>query len=199
MAQSKLDIWNFSLAQIGHTKRVVSPTEKTAERRRCEESYDFYRKALLTMAKWNFATVVETLTPTANTPTGWTYEYVYPSGCLKAIEIAKASAQLDPIPYKAGSVYDASTGAQRVIWTDEYQAKLVYVRNVTDTTMYTPLFEMTLAHLMGVPLARMIPKSTKLPTEMFQLAQFYFDEAVRAGEVEATDAELPEPEWITNR
>ena len=199
MATEKTDVYNLGLIHIGHTKRVTSPTEKTTERRNCEAVYDPYRKALLTMAKWGFGTVSQTLTLTGNTPTGYDYEYVYPTGCLKALEIARASAQLPKIPFKAGSIIDSDGDHQRVIWTNKEDASLIFIYDVEDVKMFTPLFNLTLAHYMGVTLSRLMAKSTKTPTEMFQLAQYYYNQAIISGEVEAEDFELPEPDWITDR
>lgn len=201
MAQDKLDIWNLGLISVGHSKKVVSPTEKTTERRHCESLYDPYRKALLTMNKWAFATITQPLTATSNTPpTGWAYEYVYPNGCLKAVEIHRASASLPEIPFKKGAVYDEATSThQLVIWTNEPDASLVWIRDVDDPKFFTPLFDLTLAHYMGITLSRLLSKSTKTPQEMFQAAQYYQNEAVIAGEVEGDDFEYPEPDWITDR
>ena len=200
MATDKTDIYNLGLIHVGHTKRVTSPTEKTTERRHCEALYDPYREALLTMAKWSFATVTETLTLTGNSPTGYDYEYIYPANCLKALEIEKSAATLPPIPFKTGAIINATTGKpQRVIRTNEQSASLVYVYDVEDVKLFTPLFNLTLAHYMGTTLSRLLSKSTKTPTEMFQLAQYYFNQAILSGEVEAEDFELPEPEWITDR
>lgn len=195
------DVYNLALISVGHTKRVLSPTEKTTERRHCETLYDPYRKALLTMNKWSFATITAPLTLTTDTPpTGWAYEYKYPQGCLKAIEINKGSGTVPDIPYKAGATYNESSGVhQRVIWTNQEQASLVYVRDVTNPSFFTPLFSLTLAHYMGITLSRLLSKSTRTPTEMFQLAGYYMAEAVRSGEVEGDDLDYPEPDWISDR
>lgn len=200
MAKDNISIYNLALFHVGHSQKVISPTEKTTERRHCETVYDPYRIALLTMAKWSFATITETLTLTGNSAIGYEYEYKYPSGCLKALEIARGSAKNDKIPFKTAAVKNATTGKpERVIWTNEPNASLIYIFDVEDVAMFTPLFNLTLAHYMGVPIARVLAQSSRTATEMFQLAQYYFNQAVLSGEVEAEDFDLPEPDWITDR
>lgn len=200
MATSKLEIYNQALFNIGHTKGVVSPSENTAERLNCEAVYEPRKRALIGMAKWGFAKTEETLSLTGFTPTGWLYEYYYPQQCVKALEIARSSLKAKRIPFQTALRYDASTGAEsRVIWTNQAGASLLYLRDVQSPTVFTPNFETCLSFFMAPDLARVMAKNSKSPSEMFQLFQFHFQQAILAGEAEAIDEEEQEPEWITDR
>lgn len=134
------------------------------------------------------------------TPKGWAYEYYYPQGCIKALEIARDSDLQKEIPFQTALRYDQETGAEsRVIWTDEPNAQLLFVRDVQNTTVFTPLFDLTLSYFMGIPLSRVMAKNTRTPAEMSQLFQFHLGEAIRSGEAEAQDKEEQDAEWIKDR
>lgn len=197
MATDKTELYNISLFNIGHSRKVSSPTEETTERRNCESVYESSKRALLTMANWSFAKAIVSLSLTGFTPKGWAYEYHYPQGCIKAIEIARDSSLQKEIPYQTALRYDAATGAEnRVIWTDEPLAQLIFIRNVESPTVFTPLFDMTLACFMGIPLSRVMSKNSRTPAEMTQLFQYYLSEAIRSGEVEAQDKPEQDADWI---
>lgn len=197
MANQKTDIYNLALFHIGHSRRIDSPTENSTERRNCESVYESSKRALLTMANWSFAKTVVNLTLTGNTPKGWAYEYYYPQGCIKAIEIARDTNLQKEIPFQTALRYNDSTQEEtRVIWTDEANAQLLFMRNVQSPPVFTPLFDLTLSYFMGIPLARVMAKNTRTPGEMSQLFQFHLGEAIRSGEAEAQDKPEQDADWI---
>lgn len=200
MATNKTDIYNLSLFHIGHSRRVQSPTEDSTERRNCESVFDSCKRSLLTMANWSFAKTIVALSLTGNQAKGWAYEYFYPQGCIKALEIARDNDLQKEIPFQTALRYDEGAGTEtRVIWTDEPNAQLLFMRDVQNTNVFTPLFDLTLSYFMGIPLARVMAKNTKTPGEMSQLFQFHLGEAIRSGEAEAQDKEEQDAEWIKDR
>lgn len=197
MATDKTELYNLALFHIGHTRKVTSPTEESTERRNCEAVYESCKRALLTMASWSFAKTVVNLSLTGHTPKGWSYEYYYPQGCIKALEIARDSDAQKEIPFQTALRYNDTTREEtRVIWTNESQAQLLHLRNVQSPSVFTPLFDLTLSYYMGVPLARVMAKNTRVPGEMSQLFQYHLSEAIRAGEAEAVDKPEQDADWI---
>lgn len=200
MAISKLDIYNQALFNIGHTKRVQSLTEDSAERRNCEAIYEPRKRSLIAMARWGFAKTETVLSLTGRTPTGWDYEYYYPQGCLKALEIPRSNVRQKKIPFQTALYHNETTGAEsKVIWTNYPQASLLFLRDVQNPVIFTPNFETCLSYFMAPDLSRVMSKNTKGPSEMFQLFQFHLQQAIIAGEAEAVDEDEPEAEWITDR
>lgn len=200
MATSKLEIFNQALFNIGHTKRVNTPTENTAERLNCEAVYEPRKRTLIGMAKWGFAKTETTLSLTGYTPTGWDYEYFYPLHCVKALEISRATKAEKRIPFQTALRVNESTGEEtKVIWTNQSGASLLYLRDVKNTTIFPPNFETALSFFMSPDLAHVMAKNSKSPSEMFQLFQYHFNQAIVSGEAEAIDEEEPEAEWITDR
>ena len=197
MAATKLDLYNYALFNIGHTRRVDSPTENSIERQNCEAIYEQKKQSLLSMANWGFAKTAVALSLTGNTPIGWAYEYHYPSGCLKAIEIARASREIEPISFQRALRYTEATAAEEpVLWTNEPQAQLIHIRNVVSPTVFTPQFTDTLAHYMGIDLARVMAKQKGVVDDMKSLFQYHLGEAIRMGEAEAQDEKEMDADWI---
>lgn len=200
MATSKLDIYNQALFNIGHTKRVQSPTETSAERQNCEAIYEPRKRTLIGMAKWGFAKTQATLSLTGRTPTGWNYEYYYPQGCVKALEIARSSLREKRIPFQTGLYYNETDGSEsKVILTNAAGASLWFLRDVQNVAVFPPNFETALSFFMSPDLARVMSKNSKTSSEMFQLFQYHFNQAIMAGEAEAIDEKEADAEWITDR
>lgn len=200
MATSKVEIFNLMLFNIGHARRIESPTESTTENRNCTAIYEQSKRALLTMADWSFAKTTVALSLTGYTPKGWAYEYYYPQGCIKALEIARESREQDPIPYQTALRYNDETGSEtRVIWTDEANAELLHLRDVQSPAVFTPKFVDTLTHYAGILLARVMSKNRSTVQEMIELFQFHFNQAITSGEAEAQDKPELDAEWVRDR
>lgn len=201
MAANKVEIYNGALFKIGHTKSIENVSEATNEARNCNKIYDRHRESILSMANWGFAKTFKTLAQTAGTPpVGWEYEYQYPSDCLRVIEIAKTAPTDPKIPFTSGHTYDSSTGQQkRVIWTNHPSAQLVFIRDVTNEGLFTPMFVQTLEHRMGVDLAKVMAKKTDVAKEQMNWFQWALNEAVRLNEIESEDQPQPDANWITER
>jgi len=152
------------------------------------------------MANWGFAKTEVALSLTGKTPTGWAYEYYYPQGCLKAIEIARASREQDPIPFQRALRYNAATGAEdAVIWTNEADASLIFIRDVQNVKVMTTKFIDALSHYMGIDLARVMAKQKQVVDDMKSLFTYHLAEAIRMGEAEAEDEQELDAEWIRDR
>ena len=197
MANSKLNCYNISLFNIGHTRRVNTLIEDTVERRNCETVYEQKKESLLSSSNWGFAKTSVGLSSTGYTPIGWAYEYFYPIGCLRAIEIAKASRELDPIPFQSALRYNQDDGSERrVIWTNEPQANLIFIRNVQDPSVFTPKFTDALCAYMGIDLSRVMAKDSSVTNDMKQMFATHISEAIRMSEIEAKDEKELDADWI---
>jgi hypothetical protein len=197
MSLTKVDIYNLSLFNIGHSRRVNSPTENSQERQNCDAVYEQKKRGLLSMANWSFAKAEIALSLTGESVTGWEYEYYYPQGCLKAIQIARANSLIKPIPFQRGLRYDQTSGAETaVLLTNEPNAKLFYIREITDPKIFTPKFVDTLSHYMSIDLARVMAKQKQVVDDMKSLFTYHLGEAIRMGEAEAQDEQAPDADWI---
>ena len=197
MARTQLDCYNTALFNIGHTRRVNSPNETSIERQNCETIFEQKKQSLLSMANWGFAKTVTALSLTGYTPIGWEYEYYYPANCLRAIEISRSSKFDDKIPFQRAARYDSDTGKESaVIWTNQKDASLIHIRDIQNFDIFTPQFFDTLCAYMGIDLARVMAKQKQVVEDMKAQFSYHISEAVRMGEVEATDEPEMDANWI---
>ena len=158
---TEVDICNLALAHLGDTATVASinPPEGSAQAEHCSRFYPMARDALLEQHTWGFATKRVQLAILDEAWPEWTYAYAMPNDAVNIVAILSPTATDD---YSQGliNIPDVSiagnyepqpfscelndTGAQ-VILTDQEDAVLRYTALVSDTTLFSPLFTMTLS------------------------------------------------------
>lgn len=150
MASSSTQIANIALAKIGQ-ERIDSLSDDVTAARWANELYGTARDYVTEMHLWRHAKTVASLAETTNTRSDdYSYAYTRPSACLSFRYILPAQGAFDPknlIRYEIDGA---------VIFTDEYQARGVYVAQTTDVTLFPPSFTDAvawyLAHLLVQPL-----------------------------------------------
>lgn len=194
------DIANRSLSSIGTRSQIVDLSEDSNEARQCKLLLEPLRDELLRMAPWNCAFNFQTLAlicaapgtpenPTAGTdtwqkgqpPPPWSYEYAYPSDCLRAVYIvpqfttgftsgvpittavtggAPAFWNGPPVRFKVVIDQIGSTGQpdpqgndQRVIVTNQEQAILAYIKRVQNPDVWDDQFQQALVAALASRLA----------------------------------------------
>lgn len=160
---SDVDICNLALAHLGDEANVssINPPEGSAQAEHCKRFYPIARNALLEAHGWGFATRRKSLAEldvedTDDELTQWGYAYAYPSDCVRPLVLLMPGATDDNDAQDF--VVETLEDGTRVIYTNVEDAKLKYVRLVTDTTKYTPLFVSALARLLASYLAGPIVK-----------------------------------------
>lgn len=155
---SVLDICNLALAQIGHKVVISDLTEQSVEAEYCALFWPQVRDYVVASHNWSFAVNRVTLadvTATYPPPEEFEYTYSWPSECLKFIGVRDPNSTDDTInsPARLG----ASSGV-RLIFTNVESAVGVYVKRVTDPTLFQPVvveaMESLLASRLSVPLIK---------------------------------------------
>ncbi|MBU4681207.1 hypothetical protein KC222_04175 [Cedecea davisae] len=143
---SVIEICNIALSRIGNSRSINSLTEQSKEAGACSLHYEACRDATLSDFPWPFATKRIALADTGNPPPDWQYAYTYPPDCKRIIEIMVPGVRNPTaamrIQYVTGAD-DAGTG--KLIYTDQPQAWLKYVAQVTDVNMFDDIFRDALA------------------------------------------------------
>lgn len=147
---SVVDIYNLALSNIKVSARVGSLADTANQKLVCDLWYPTVRDFVLGDAIWAFATrhevalVADSVAP----PSQWLYAYDLPSDCLRP-QMIPMEGYRDLLPDQRIPFVVANNGTQRVIYTDQPDAKLTYTAQITDTTMFDPPFVMALAYLLG--------------------------------------------------
>lgn len=169
MPTSKVQICNLALANLGKPS-IQSLTDTTsAEAIACNQVYDLTLKAMLELAEWNFAMKEYTLVEVDDvTSTEFDYVYAYPADCLSARDIIN-TVDATHITFEVVSNEDGDT---RYIYTDEEDAVLRYISNITDPNMLSNTFIAAFAVKLAVALCPLLVSGTDA-TKLTQLQNYY--------------------------
>lgn len=173
---NEVDICNLALSHLGDVANIssIDPPENSVQAMHCARFYPIARNALLEMANWSFAMRRIALTPLSVTNNQWQYVYAKPNLMLRAIAVISADADNDYVTpdLAVDNLLDATAGVYTpqpfcletlstgalVICTDQEDAVLRYTIQVTDTTLFSPLFVLCLSWLLASMLAGPIMK-----------------------------------------
>lgn len=190
---SVVQICNMALSHIGSDARVssISPPDGSVEAGHCATFYDQARTELLEPGNWNFSLKRASLAQVVNDSDAWAYAYAKPAACLRALRIPRPTVgltvftidqHLDPhIDDRDSAQFDIEG---EVIYSNEPDAVLVFVQDVTDTTKFTPTFTAALSFLLAGYLAGPIVKGN----EGARLGDAMRQRAMNAAELAATAA-----------
>ncbi len=192
MATSSVQIVNSGLILIGAEPiNSLSDTSKAAKL--ANRMYDLLRQDLLLSHPWNFAVARKELAVTVNTPEyDYAYEYTLPSDVLRVLDTDLPQGE----PWEIG--INPTTG-DKVFMTDSSAVKIKYVKNLTDTTLFTPTFEQALAARIAAHFAYALVQSSTLQQNMYSLYKDLLSSARSFDAQESADQELEANEWLDVR
>lgn len=214
---SDVAICNRALGILGQQRQVTSidPPDGSVEAGRCATFYPTARLELIEAHNWPFAMARVELAPVAENPTAWAGAYALPADCLRAVRVPTAyTASLfdQPGEYRAGLFVPRGASSQRpgeasapfeleggILYTDEPTPTLIYLRDVTDSTKFTPGFTTALQHLLASYLAGPIIKGLEgaRVAERWRLAaerlavQGLARDAASAGQSQSSGTHIP--------
>ncbi|HDG7970536.1 TPA: hypothetical protein ACQ8NQ_002984 [Klebsiella pneumoniae] len=162
---SVINICNIALARIGNSRTINSLTEKTKEAYTCNLFYESMRDAVLADNDWNFAMSRVVLADLGAPAPGWLFRYQYPTDCARIAAILPKWFTGSHIVLQDKPVFEVGSnedGTGRVIHTNESQAVLLYVKSITDPTMFDALFADALSWRMAAEIAMPIAANASL-------------------------------------
>lgn len=151
-----VEICNLALGHIGSDANIasISPPDGSVESGYCARYYPLARKLTIALAQWSFATTRKALAEVDNSSNVWQFAYAQPADCIKPYRILKAGATNE----QDGASFTIEGG---VIYTNEPEAKLVYTRDITDATKFSPEFISALSWMISSYLAGPIIKGNE--------------------------------------
>lgn len=167
---SAVQICNMALSHIGARAQVsaISPPDGSVEAGLCATFYDAARAEMIEPGSWRFAMARSALAQLATNPSGvWAYAYAMPSDCMTPKRILRKGSSLVVFNQDVGDFNPSDADSADfevegdVLYANEPDAVLVYVRDVTDTTKFTPSFTSALSYLLASYLAGPILKGNE--------------------------------------
>ena len=189
---TEVDICNLALAHLGDDATIASlnPPEGSAQAEKAARFYPIARNTLLEMHTWNFASKRGNLALTTNALDQWDYAYVAPADMMSPVAIISPTAQNDyatrmsagDTPGGITSNYAPTIVAGQytpqqfslegdLIYTNQENAMLRYQAFITDPSLFSPLFVITLSWHLASMLAGPVIKGDQGAAEAKRSSQ----------------------------
>lgn len=190
MATSYVSICNLALQKLG-AARIAALDEASQNARECNACYEHLRDTELRTNKWKFALKRITLAPSATTP-DFTYSYAFPlpSDCLRPIFPARLG-----LDWKVENHEEVAS----ILTNDGNTLEVRYVKQVTDPTLFDPLFIEAYACRIAWHLCESITQSNSKKEAAMQAYMFSIREARRLNAIEIGQLKQPVDEWLDAR
>lgn len=167
MATSAVEICNDALIILG-AEKISSLSGTSKEAILCNEQYSKVRDQVLSAHPWNFATYRTEIAQDADLPAGWwgwTYAHSLGSDVLRVLDIEDSDT------------YEWAVESGRKILSDHTPVKTIYIKQVTDTTLFPKYFEKALAYALAQNLSYSLTQSATLIEQIRKDAEMAMREA----------------------
>lgn len=149
---SVTQICNLALAHLGEASIAALDEDSTAGRA-CALQYAPTLEEVLRSHRWNFATARATLSRLEDDPPfGWSVQWQLPADCLRVLELNGSDG--------GDVVSEPWTIEGDKLLTHATTANVVYVRRITDVSLFDSLFVRALALKLAAVLAETIRGNT---------------------------------------
>lgn len=179
---SVIEICNLALAHIGQGS-INDLEELSPQAKKCNLFYTNTRDSMLRQFPWNFSTKSILLSQIDTETPGWDYTYQYPPTALWVRKVFSVG-DVDPeIPYEYEII---TTGTEKYICCDLYQAYAKCTIRIEDTTLFDPLFIDVLTYKLALDLCMPLTNSSNKTQEIMAKLQTALSSAMLAGAVEGS-------------
>ena len=136
----KIGICNMAIGYVGGNS-IMSFADESLEADQCELNYDTAREFCLESRDWTFAATYRQLAAAVSvTPSEFEFSFPLPSDCLVVREVSDNEDMRSPIVYQKDG--------NRIV-TDSAEVYIKYTKNIVDTSLFSPSFEVATAHKLG--------------------------------------------------
>jgi hypothetical protein len=188
MATSPVEICNSALIKIG-AQRITSFSDGSLQAKLCNEQYDKLRKETIRQHPWNFAIRRKSLAESAEEP-----EFEYGKAFVISSDVLRI---LDTnIPRGIDWVVEQNNLGQRVLLSNVSSVKIRYIKDVTDTTIFSSDFEEALALRIAADLAYALTQSSTLARDMHRAFREFLAVARSMDAQEGSLQTVEADEWI---
>ena len=197
---SAVDVCNIALSHIGARAQIsaISPPDGSVEAGYCARFYPLARREALESSNFSFSKTRAVLAEVTNDSDLYDYAYALPSDCIKPLRVLQlqyvdattwlwpSGAYVSDYDWRRfEDAFNERGSAEfevedNVLRTNEPEAVLLYKRDVTDTTKFSPLFTSALGMVLAGYLAGPIIKGMDGAKVGAQWRQMGFEMAAKA-------------------
>lgn len=195
-ALSAVQIGNLALSNVGSKSSIESLDERSTEAKRIKQWYDVSRKQALEAFDWSFARKREILSLSGDDPPDqWAYRYDYPADAIAVRKLWNPLGETaDAVPY----ALETSSGRKTILTNMEY-AVAVYTCDVTDASLFSMHFAMTLSYLIAFYIAMSLTGKRTIKKDCLDVYNQMIMTAPAQNANENVDEPPREAEWIRGR
>lgn len=195
MATSKTEIQNSALVKIGEAT-ISSDAQTGKAPATLKRQYPLQRRYLIRRYRWNFAMRRVSLAPEAEAPAfGFESKFLLPPLCLRVVGLYDAGEPLRNYT----STKDSFKVEGRMVHANGSEIKIFYLEDVTNTTLFDPMFDEALAWLLASDVAFDISAGTDVVKMTRQGFLQAITDAKRADAIEGTPEVIVASEWVDSR
>lgn len=209
-ATSDVEICNLALVRLGQKQLITSLDQNASQAIMCRLHYPRTRDALLSEHTWNFATKYAALSRDASYAGDFEFDYRFqlPTDCLRVVRTAwdangsVAGAAIYGFPGLVGSVSTVTPYriVGRYLHTNETDASIEYIAQITDVAQFDDLFVDVLAQRLAAELSPAISDNASQTKNLWEV---YQNKLVEARNIDASEGTPREPvdasAWIAAR
>lgn len=198
---TKTEVANFSLAHLGATKRISDlDTERSQEAITLKGLYNLAVENVLSDHYWPFATIYADLALVEESPNDfWAYSYLKPSDALRYIVFPSGVNPENTQSLVKIEEGWGSTGT--LIFTNEPDAQIKYVKTITNQTSFSPDFILCLSYKLAFLAAPSLHPgdSNNMADKMMNLYKMQLYQCLANKYNQTPFQEPPESEFIRAR
>jgi hypothetical protein len=190
---SGIPIANSALTLVG-TRLISTVNDASKECTLVSQNWDTYRKAVLRDGLWTFAKEMVVLQADSPfTPKfGYTTRYALPDNYIRLVQFNnyKGDSDGDGAPYRLMNGF---------IYTNMGYANLTYISDVTDVTMFDPLFCEALSTYIAAKLCNTLTGSSNSAELLEKAYKVAMQKARFVDSVEDPSVQLDSDVWLQSR
>lgn len=192
---TQLQIANMALRLLG-AERISAVDTSTEEGRFVTDAWDMVRDDALQAYPWKFAMVYDVWEAETDRPEHtWSYSYPHISGALKVVNCPDLLTSEWTIGQKI-----ASGGGRSILAdTDGDDLNVIYIKQVTDTTVWPPCFVTYMAAKLAAAGVEDLTGSAGAWDRINASMREAMRAAYVADAIEAPPSDIPVDDWIAAR
>lgn len=196
---SQVEICNRALIKLG-AAQITSITDNTKAARILSGIWDTVRKSELQKRFWNFALARTSLSALSDVPAwGFDVQYQLPVDFLKLVQINDTFITPSQVDYRTGDDSAWAIEGQVVMCNFGAPLKIRYVRDITDTGLFDPLFDEVLASKLAYEACYAIMQSRDGQRAAFDDYKAAVREAALSNAIAKPPQGLPDDSWVLGR
>lgn len=199
MATSDIAIANRALTKLG-VARIISFGDNNEQARALQSMYTIVRDSELRAYTWNFSIKRTSLAALVDVPAfDWARQFQMPADCLRLLWAGEFYPGPNLSDFNNGKCKEYEVEGRMIMSNLPAPLKIRYVAQITDPTLFDPLFGEALACKLAVELAESMTTSSTNRQMAWQEYERAMSKALRSDAIETPTDSIADDTWMLSR